>query len=321
MTSITTGRARPLAAAAVAVLALTVSGCSGSESADQAGSSGALSARDADAPAPAAAPDDAGSYEATSSDLLASAGGGTVDKATADAGPDAGPDAGLARSVIANGELEVASKDPERARRDALAVVRALRGHVADEQSSSDDDGRVEQVDLTLRVPSASFEQALDRLGDIGTVRHRSQSAEDVTTQVIDVQARVRAQTASVASIRRLLARATTIGQVMSIERELADRQAALDALTGKQKWLADQTSLATVHLGIVRPEHRDTEEAGGFLGGLEDGWHALGDSAAAVARVAGAVLPFAAVLAVLGVPLWLLRRAGRLRARGRSAA
>lgn len=155
-------------------------------------------------------------------------------------------------------------------------------------------------------MPEASFEKALDALGRLGTVRSRQQSVEDVTTQVIDNAARIKAQAASVASIERLLARATTIGEIMSIERELSTRQAELDSLKQQQKWLADQTSLSTVHLSVSRPA-KDDDDQSGFLGGLERGWDALGDSAVAVATGVGAVLPFAAVLALVGVPAWLL--------------
>jgi hypothetical protein len=119
----------------------------------------------------------------------------------------------------------------------------------------------------------------------------------------------VKAQTESVASIRRLLARAKTIAEIISIESELSSRQAELDSLVQQQKWLADQTSLSTIQLSVTRPAKADEETSSGFLGGLERGWHALGSSASALATALGAVLPFAVVLAVLGVPFWLVRR------------
>lgn len=211
------------------------------------------------------------------------------------------------RAVIASGSLRLTTRNLADARQDALGLVHGFGGHVADEQSRSDAKGRLDRVDLTLRVPVASFEKALDALGRLGTIRDRQQSVEDVTTQVIDNAARVKAQAASVASIERLLARATTIGEIMSIERQLSTRQAELDSLKQQQKWLADQTSLSTVHLSLSRPAKAADEEKSGFLGGLERGWDALGDSAVALATGVGAVLPFAAVLALVGVPAWVL--------------
>lgn len=218
----------------------------------------------------------------------------------------------IERSVIATGALRLATKKLDDVRQDAINLTTGLGGHVANEQSQSDSRGRLDRVDLTLRVPSASFDKALDDLGRLGTVRHREQSVQDVTTQVIDNAARVKSQAASVASIERLLARASTIGEIMSIERQLAGRQAELDSLKQQQKWLADQTSMSTIQLTVNRPAVRDDDDGSGFLGGLEDGWHALGKSVVALATGVGAVLPFAAVIALFGVPAWMLVRRRR---------
>jgi hypothetical protein len=218
----------------------------------------------------------------------------------------------IQRAVIATGELRLSTRQPADVRQDAINLANELGGHVANEQSESDSHGRVDRVDLTLRVPSASFDKALDGLADLGTVRNRQQSVEDVTTQVIDNEARVKAQSASVASIERLLARATTIGEIMSVEHQLASRQAELDSLKQQQKWLSDQTSLSTIQLTLTRPEAKDSDSDSGFLSGLDDGWHALGRTAVALGTAVGAVLPFAAVIALIGVPAWAVFRRRR---------
>jgi hypothetical protein len=246
------------------------------------------------------------------------AGGSTTGRQTLE-GPAAKPATArepLERSVIATAELRLTAKDLPDARQDAINLVTGLRGYVGDEQSQSDRRGALDRVDLTVRVPSASFEKALDGLAALGTVRHRQQSVEDVSTQVIDNAARVRAQRASVQSIQQLLARAKTIAEIMSIEAQLATRQADLDSLEQQQRYLHDQTSLSTIQLTLThppkattpRPDRHDT----GFLTGLERGWHALGDTVAVVGTGLGAALPFAAVLALLGVPAWLLVRRRR---------
>jgi hypothetical protein len=233
-----------------------------------------------------------------------------------DADPAASSDV-ITRSVIATGSLRLTSRKIDDARQDAIGVAKGLGGHVADEESRSDTHGRLDRVDLTLRVPATRFEEALDQLSALGTVRNRQQSVEDVTTQVIDNQARVKAQAASVASIERLLARATTIAEIMSVERQLSSRQAELDSLEQQQKWLADQTSLSTIQLSVTRPERHTATAASssGFLSGLDRGWHALGRSSVAVGTAVGAALPFAAVAALVGWPVWVLLRRRRVTA------
>ncbi|MBO9520790.1 MAG: DUF4349 domain-containing protein [Nocardioidaceae bacterium] len=258
---------------------------------------------------------------AEQADKADTASGGSVAEAPAPA--PAARDAALERttikrSVIATGSLGLAARKPDDVRRRALAVVEALGGGVDKEQATSDDEGRVEEVLLTLRVPADSFEKALDQLAALGTLEHREQSATDVTTQVIDLDAKVKAQRATVESFQRLLARARTIGEVISIEDQLTSRRGELDSLVQQQKYLADQTSMSTVEVQVHRVRHEDTDQAGGFAGGFGDGWRALGRTVVVLGVVLGAVLPFALVLALVGV-LYLSVR--RLRARGRSAA
>jgi hypothetical protein len=282
--------------AVLAVVAL-VAGCS-SGSNDDKGSSGSSVASDRAASAPAGAKAVGLAPPESPADTLAS----DVQQ----------------RAVIASGSLELTARSVDDVRRRARDVVTTAGGVVADEETDSDSHGRARTVDLTFRVPVSRFDHVLDALAGLGRLEHRSQSAKDVTTQVIDLDARVRAQRASVASIERLYARATTIGEVMSIEAQLAKRQAELDSLERQQKYLADQTALSTISMTITRtparPPAAKAAGHGGFVGGLEDGWHALTTVARGLAVALGAVLPWAALLAVLLAPAWLLRR--RLRHR-----
>jgi hypothetical protein len=291
----------PLALALLALLLVAaLAGCGGSASSeDKAGRGSGASAATDDSAVPGSAP---GSDEVDARDSSAAKPASVVDT--------------LQRAVIATGVLRLTTKDLAAARQDAINVATGLHGYVGDEESQSDHQGKLDRVDLTLRVPSESFEKALDGLAALGTVRHREQSVEDVTTKVIDTSARVRAQKASVASIQQLLARAGTIAEIMSIEAQLATRQADLDSLEQQQRYLADQTSLSTIQLTMTHPaaaaEHRADQHATGFLAGLRGGWHALGGTAVAVGTVLGAVLPFGVLLALVGVPAWLVVRRRR---------
>jgi hypothetical protein len=66
-----------------------------------------------------------------------------------------------------------------------------------------------------------------------------------------------------------------------------------------------------------ARPDDDALDDAG-FLTGLRNGWEGLVSVLVVGATVIGAVLPFAVVLAVLGVPLWLLLSGRTARARSR---
>jgi hypothetical protein len=278
------------------------------DSSAQAGSGAADSGAVTSGAAPVPEPATAGSAPGSA------ASGGSGETKSGTGVPTATDATDLQQAVIRTGSIQMTTKNPTAARARILGLVTGLGGIVANEDSSSDNHGNLDQINLTLRIPSTQFGQALEQIRKYGTVTDVQQSAQDVTTQVIDVNARVKTQQASVDSIRQLLARATTIGQVMSIEDVLASRQATLDSLEQQQKYLADQTSLSTLQVTLTEPAAHPVPPVKhhGFVGGLERGWHALGRSAVAVGAAIGAVLPFAGLIALVGAPLFLVRRGRR---------
>ena len=211
--------------------------------------------------------------------------------------------------MISSGTVSLRTDDVAAARFEVQKLVDELRGEITDEETDAGDE--VRRSRLVVRVPADDFDEAVGALEEVGELESSTRSSEDVSTQVIDVEARIRAQEQSLERVEVLFARATSIRDVVAIEAQLTRRQAALDSLKQQQAYLADQTSLATitVHLERTRAVSKPDDDRAGFLPGLADGWHALGVVGTAVATVAGAVLPFAVLVALLGTPAWLVLR------------
>jgi hypothetical protein len=203
------------------------------------------------------------------------------------------------RSIVRTASMTVRAKDVLVASAQASSLAQALGGFVSGEktQASPDQPAKSEAV-IALRVPADRMPTLLTQLRGLGTLLSEDQSADDVTGQVIDVAARIAAQKASVARIRVLMSRATTLGQVVQIEGELTTRQAALESLEGQAAALADQTTLATVTATIVGPQAaapvvRHTTAPSGFGAGLSKGWHAFTVAGSWLLTALGVLLPF----------------------------
>ena len=220
------------------------------------------------------------------------------------------------RAVISTGTVSLQSDDVAAAKFDLMKVVDSYRGEISDEETATDDDGEVSRSRMVIRVPSDDFDEVMTELARVpGTdLRSAKRTSEDVTTQVIDTEVRIRAQEKSLERIELLLARARTIKDIVWIESQLTRRQAELDSLKSQQAFLADQTSLATITVFLEQtperpPAEKDERDDAGFLAGLDAGWDALRSAGTALATVVGALLPFAVLLVVLGIPTWLLLR------------
>jgi hypothetical protein len=144
----------------------------------------------------------------------------------------------------------------------------------------------------------------------------RSARAQDATDQVVDLDSRVATQQASVTRVRALLAQATSIGDVVAVESELARREADLDSLQRRLATLRDRVALSTLTVEL-RGGPAVTPPSGpppGFGTGLGAGWAGLKVIGAAVATAAGFLLPFLPLIAVVVGLTWVIvrRRRGR---------
>lgn len=299
---------RRLAAASVALIAL---GAVGACASDDGGDTSSTSQADS-APAPAVEAEPKAADAADLSDVSDGVNLNTL----ASTAREVQEEAPIRDAVIRTGTVSMRSAQVATARAQVQEILDGERGEVSAEKATADTDGELTHVRLVARVPAARFTATMQALEKVGTNLSSRVNAKDVTTEVIDVQARVRAQEKSLTRIEALLASAANLDQVIAIEGQLARRQADLDSLKSRLAWLKDRTSLSTITVNLSLEQKEETKPAekddDGFLGGLNGGWDALKSVTSAVATAVGAATPFAAVGLVIGVPLWLLVRNSR---------
>ncbi|MEP7034217.1 MAG: DUF4349 domain-containing protein [Dermatophilaceae bacterium] len=157
---------------------------------------------------------------------------------------------------------------------------------------------------MTLSVPADKLDTAMDQLAKIGTVMQRTTSSQDVTSQYLDTQSRLKTMRASVARVRTLMAQAKDLGQVVALEGELSRREADLESLESQLAALNTSVERSTLAVSLNTPGNEPVK-TNSFLAGLRSGWDAFTSSASALFTGIGALLPFAVLLALLGIPAW----------------
>jgi hypothetical protein len=283
-----------LAAVALALLvALLLAGCSGGGS-----SSNAASSQDAGAAEPAS--------------------GALADDARLAQGSERGSTGEAARArvrtaaVVRTGRVSLTGTDLAATRAEIGDLLAAVGGTVDDERTTTGKDGRVDRSTLVLRVPVAHFDAAKRALERLGTLTSSTESAEDVTTQVIDIAERVQTLQNSLDRLQRFQRSAGDVDDLVRFEEQITRRQSELQSLSAQQAYLSDRTSLSTITVEMSTPDAAPPAalDDAGFLTGLRNGWQALVDVAVVALTVLGAVLPFLIALPLGGVPLWLGLRA-----------
>jgi uncharacterized protein DUF4349 len=255
---------------------------------------------------------------ATRQDAAAAPSGAAPESAAAPVPADrgAGSVASVARSLVRTAQLSVEAEDPVAVTRRVRAAVAGVAGSVA--QESSTDSG----AQLTVRVPADRLDRLIDSIAGLGHVTNRTAQVVDATEDVVDLDARVASQRASVDRVRALLAQANSIGDVVAIESELTRREADLDSLTGRLNALKDQVALSTLTVDVERAPVTTSEspQPTGFTAGLAAGWDGLKTAAVVAGAVVGFLLPFLPVLAVVLGLFWVGRRVARTRRTPQSA-
>ncbi|MEV6123187.1 DUF4349 domain-containing protein [Streptomyces sp. NPDC052077] len=285
-------RTVPAAAGVLLAAALTLTGCSADDS--------GVPDRAADR---AAAPANKAAGAEAAAGTEAAAGAAAGDRA---AGARTAPRS--TSSIVRTVSLTVRVKDVPEALAAARAAAEDAGGYVGDESTTRGSDGH-ERTRVVLRVPVDSYREVLTELEGAGRLVSREAKAEDVTDQVVDVESRIASQRASVARVRELMDQATRLSDIVALEGELGTRQAELESLLARQKSLKDRASLATITLSLSEtpPQARDSgeDDGPGFADALSGGWDAFVTVLRWLLLVIGAVLPFAAVGAVL-LLVWL---------------
>jgi len=185
-----------------------------------------------------------------------------------------------------------------------IAVARG--GFVASTQTQAGGGGSgVPSGSITLEVPEASFAMTVTQAQTMGKVTSLSTRGTDVTGQYIDLQARIAALEASRQQYLTILAKATTIGDILAVQSQLDTLQSELEQLQGQLQVLTSLTTYATLvvsvteatsghHVvtgapsGLARAWHQTVS---GFVDGFEDLVRVAGPALFALLCVAGAAL------------------------------
>ncbi|PYP60931.1 MAG: hypothetical protein DMD26_18785 [Gemmatimonadetes bacterium] len=151
--------------------------------------------------------------------------------------------------------------------RSALVVTTLLTAgcHVAQRAG-----GPVLGPGVSMRVPEPKLDVALDSLSEVGTVTSRSVSSQDVTEETIDVEARIQSLTAERDQLRALVQRASGLGDIFTIDRELARVQGEIDSLQHRLEHLRNSSALAELNAEFKK--RREPGPVAAFFGAVGRG-------------------------------------------------
>lgn len=224
--------------------------------------------------------------------------------------------------IITTVDITVTVTKPLTAADAAADIADKFGGSVSYRSESAATDYSTGSAQLTLRVPSAKLNQALDELKELGVTRDTSINAVDVTAESTDLAARITSLQTSVDRLLTLMSQATDTENLLAVESALSQRQADLESLQAQKRNLDDQVSLSTVNLYLVSERDTPAPDPDNFWTGLVAGWNAFVAFWAGVLVALGVLVPWLVAAGILTVIIivWV-KRARRRHAAKRSEA
>jgi hypothetical protein len=232
-----TRRPRWLLLTVLATLAIALAACGSAGSGDEAGGED-FSGRDVTGVTDA---DDGGEQGAPEAPAEGEGGG------TGAAPPLGAP---VEQRIVKTGEITVEVPNVGTAVGEVRAIVLELGGYVGGSQAGSGD----ERATLTIRVPAARFDEALSRIHDLegGEVIVEATREQDVTGQVVDLEARIDNLRASEASYRELVNRAERVEDILAVQSRLDEVRGQIEQLQAQLDVLESQADLSTLTVSLV---------------------------------------------------------------------
>ncbi|MGH7281799.1 MAG: DUF4349 domain-containing protein [Polyangiaceae bacterium] len=135
-----------------------------------------------------------------------------------------------------------------------MAVYQVAPGLAAVEQIAKDLGGYLSvrnDTSITIRVPRAAFDEAIRRIGLTGDVVHKEISAEDVTDQYVDMEARLKNAKAMRDRLQDLLQRAQ-VKEAIEIQAQLGKVTEEIERLEGQLKLMKDKIAYSSIAVNFA---------------------------------------------------------------------
>jgi anti-sigma factor RsiW len=153
--------------------------------------------------------------------------------------------------VIRTAALALTAKDFDKARAQVEDILKRHSGYIGSLNVTANP-GAGRSLSATLRIPSAQLDAAILDFKTLGRLDSESQNGEDVTSQYVDLNARLDNSRHTEQRLTDLLQNRTgKLSDVLSVENELARVRGEIESMEAERKSMANQVDFATLNLTL----------------------------------------------------------------------
>ena len=224
--------------------------------------------------------------------------------------------------IIYTTYLSIETKDYDWAYQQLNDTLSSVDGYLESSNEYTDSTDSTRTLSLTLRVPESSYDAFVDAAEQTGSVTSKSESADDVTTQYMDIEARLDNLTAQRTRLQELQASADNLTDLLQIESSLSDVQYQIESYQSQLNWYSQQVSYCTVNITLDEVETltTGTSFAARLADAAKNGWSNFTAGAQAVVVFLMGAWPAIVIGAVCGVVFYKVRHPRKKRPNSKDA-
>ncbi len=158
------------------------------------------------------------------------------------------------QQIVKNSDIRLLVQDTDRALDGLTQVVADVQGYMISSRTWYQPYGgkNYKYATLTIGVPVAQFENALRRLRKLALqVLDENASGQDVTSQYVDLQSRLKNLEATRDRMRSFLDQATTVNDALVVNSQLSEVEAGIEQVQGQINYLSGRAAFSTITVNL----------------------------------------------------------------------
>ena len=172
------------------------------------------------------------------------------------------------KNIIKSGDIKVLADDIDKT---LLEVEKIVKKYNAETQSTYEGGkGKFRNVNLVYKVKVSDFESFFNELKDMDVeLDSSSSSVNDVTNEVIDLEARLKTYRNTESQLLEMQKTAKNVTETMAVYKELTDIRYKIESVQSQLKYYSNQTDYSTVSVVVAQ------NNAGAMI--QDDVWRPIG--------------------------------------------
>jgi hypothetical protein len=161
------------------------------------------------------------------------------------------------RMIIYNAYLSLETETIEEVLDKIENLANNYDGYVAGSSRSSYGNRII--ADITIRIPQDKFQIAIHEIENYGKILDARTTSDDVTERYIDLNARLDNLQRQEKRLQEILEFATTVEEILEVERELGNIRGTIESLQGQLNYLERSISMSVISVHLSEPSTQFT--------------------------------------------------------------